>query len=183
MREPTLERQKDRIIDKLTDLYSKDGIGMDSFESLVSQVNAVESETALNALVLSRSELQAIAPQAQEARTLPANDEITVSMSNVRKEGRWLISDHVSVKGHMGTIILDLRDYAFEQDFKLFLRLELGMSTVKLIVPPNFAVTERFEHNSMSTVKNRNRRAGPITGAILIGGNLNMSTVKVKYRR
>jgi hypothetical protein len=172
-----LGKRKDALIDTLTDLYAADRLQMEDFENLVSQVHAADSETALKALVLSRTELQT------QARPAARADEIVASMSTLRKRGRWLVSDRLAIKGHMSTVVLDLREYAYEPGFRLLVRLDLDMSTIKLIVPRAFAVTDHFESNSMSSIKNRPRLVGAPLGEIVLTGSLNMSTVKVRYRR
>lgn len=103
-------------------------------------------------------------------------------MGTLKKKGDWVDADAYRLSGRMSNYELDLREYEGVSGFRLFLEVDLDMSTLRLIVPDGWVVSCNLDSNIASNVKDKGPSAPWGDNRIEIAGGLKMSTIKVKYK-
>jgi hypothetical protein len=101
-------------------------------------------------------------------------------MSNLKKRGDWVDARTYRLDGRMSNIELDYRAYADVPDFAMTLQVDLSMSNLKLIVPPDWQVDCRITRNTGSNVVDRGPYPARGGGRIFVEGSLSMSNIKVR---
>ncbi len=168
------ESLRARCFDLAAAAFSSNVIDLETYESLAGQIASATEGTALQRIAQSL-------PAPAEAP--PTQTQIVdAQASKVRKEGRWLESPHVVLRGNMANMRLDFRAYAMERNLRVHLELDCSMSNIRIIVPGSIDVIERISENKMSTFKNKHGTAGA-NNAIVVSGNVSMSKVKVTRKR
>jgi hypothetical protein len=103
-------------------------------------------------------------------------------MGNLKKQGDWVDARAYRLDGKMSNFVLDYRFYAEEPNFTMTLDVDLSMSNLKLIIPPDWQVDCRITRNSASNIVDRGSSPTRSAKRIVITGALSMSNIRVKRR-
>jgi hypothetical protein len=189
----TISKIRDSMIDRAATAFAKDKLDEAAFESLVARIQTAAGEAELIALADTFSPILGetmIEPSIPDP-SVPEVREIGLDMSNVKKSGDWVDARAYRLDGKMSNFELDYRAYADREEFEMTLSVDLSMSNLRLIVPPDWQVDCRIDRNSASNIKDRgalSTKASSATGSaqnnkrILIEGNLSMSNIIVRRR-
>lgn len=185
MDEPRLERQKDLLIQRVTDVYVRGGIDMPAFEQAVTRINAFSDprELAAEAASLGIGSSLTPVPAAANAVSEPSRGiELNCRSGHIRKSGDWIKAALYRLNLRSASVRLDLREYDGAQGFRLVLDIDAQSSVVRLTVPRGFEVEDQFSENVSSMVRNRQRGDSYGDNRIVLTGRLQSSVVRVRYR-
>lgn len=187
MPDPQLEKEKDVIIQTMTNVYARGDIDMSAFERAVTRISACSDPRSLEIEAKALGLELPLAPIATaEARAeleLPRDAvQLDCVSGNIRKSGDWVKSGSYLIRLKSSSTRLDLREYEGARGFRLHIEIEAASSVVKLTVPKGFEVEDRFTERVSSTVQNKPRGESYGGNFIVLTGSLRSSVVKVKYK-
>ncbi len=148
-----LRRRRDEIIEQLTELFSRDEIGLDEFELRLDKAHSATALTELDALVTDLVPAGATAGEST-AMTVPETDAETNQalelaqpkkktfiniMSGTMRKGAWRVPKKMRMFSFMGGATLDFRD-AIMPAGVTELHMTSIMGGAEIIVPPTLAV-------------------------------------------
>lgn len=184
----SLERQKDKVIQELTTLYSRGDMDLPAFETAVVRVNACADDGALMAVARSHMDearaLGALSVRGDAA--LPAEKaevELSCVSGSIRKSGEWVDARRYKLALRSSSVRLDLSSYAGTEGFRLELDLAAVSSVVALILPAGFSVEDRLSGRVSSSFRDKPRGGAFGDNRVIVTGAVQSSVVKVKYLR
>ncbi len=173
------QKYRDSLIERAANAFARDQLDEDAFETFVAQVQTASGETEL------RTVEQSLPPSAQSSErdpTLGDFREYALNMGNLKKKGDWVDARAYRLDGKMSNFELDFRTYSEDHHFSMNLEVDLSMSNLKLIIPPDWQVDCRITRNSASNIVDRGAPLIRTTKRIVITGVLSMSNIRVKRR-
>ncbi|HUX22631.1 MAG TPA: hypothetical protein VMW69_15445, partial [Spirochaetia bacterium] len=137
-----LETIRATCFDLAAAAFSSNQMDLERYETLAGEIASAERSSDLE-------EIQArlprvIQPPPEKAQVIHAES------SSLKREGRWLDSPLVTLRGSSSNIVLDFRAYALEDNLRVEIELDCRSSNVRLVVPRGIDVIERIESNRMS---------------------------------
>lgn len=175
-----LQKYRDSLIDRAAAAFSEDLLDEASFEAFASRVQDARGEAELRA---AESLLPSAAPASARSVPVPSGRrEIALNMSTLKKRGLWVDAGSYRLEAKMSNFELDFRSYADEERFDLDLDVDLSLSNLKLLVPPDWRVDIDLERNSASNVKDRGPAAPTGACRVRVRGSASMSNIKVRRR-
>lgn len=181
----SMEDSREALLQGIAGLYAHGEVSEETMEGLVSRVSVVSSAEELRALAaeLPPAVLASDFFLVDGLSGAPAQ-ELSVRSGSVRRAGRWLRSKRLRIAGASSSFRLDLRDYAGLRGLELELELELKSSSLRVLLPPGFAVVEDLAENRSSVVRVKEpRRPVPTENTLVLKGRATSSSVKVKVKR
>jgi len=178
------QKYRDSLIERAANAFALDQLDEVAFEDFVARVQTAPGENELRAAELSlpRSVHRAELDTVEQGQT-PANvREYVLNMGNLKKRGDWVDALAYRLDGKMANFEFDFRTYAEETHFSMTLDVDLSMSNLKLIIPPDWQVDCRITHNSASNIVDRGSPNTRSAKRILVTGSLNMSNIRVRRR-
>jgi len=169
-----VEAARSRCFDVAAAAFSNNQLSLETYEALAGEIATTNELAALQ-------EIEKALPAVHQSS--PAGtQQITADRSKVTKQGRWVESPRVAVRGNMSKITLDFTDYLIEKNLRLDLELDCTASDIRIVVPRNIDVVERLASNKMSVFRDK-RRPTPTNNVIVVFGKLSMSKVKIKRKK
>lgn len=177
---------REELLDRAALAFSRDALDEAGLEAFIARVQDAKGEAEL------RSAAAYLAPLVREpgaeARLMERDDrleearDIELHMSNVRRRGDWVDARTYRLTGRTSNFELDYRAYEEVRNFTMVLDVDLSMSNLTLVVPPEWVVDCRISRNSMSNIVDR--KAPSVRGScrIVVNGSLSMSNIRVKRR-
>lgn len=173
------QKFRDTLIDRAALAFAQDKLDEAGFEAFVARVQTASGELELRGAA---ADLAPLVPVEDPAPTLAEHQEVTLSMSNLKKKGPWVEARSYRLEGKMSNFELDYLAYAESRDFQMRLSVDLTMSNLKLIVPPDWRVDCRMGRLSGSNVVDRGSPSPGSSNRIVVEGDLSMSNIMVKRR-
>lgn len=141
-----LRQSRAQAIERLTNGFTRDELGLDEFEDRLQRAYAAEAEGELTALVSDLSpETVAIVfdgevvPAANTSLTAPAAAPRAVAvLGSVERRGQ-LAARASGALAILGSVVIDLRDVAMPAGVTS-IHVSAVLGSVEIIVPPNLAV-------------------------------------------
>jgi hypothetical protein len=136
-----------QTIERLTDAFARDELGLDEFEDRLNRAYAAEEVPALEALVRDLS-LEPVARQTGVATAHTALAPVAPSaprpravaiLGSVERRGQWAISGSSGALAVLGSVVIDLRDVVLPPGITV-IQVSAVLGSIELIVPPNLAV-------------------------------------------
>lgn len=186
MAEPGLEESKDKLIQVITDAYSRGVMDMPAFERAVTRITASGDRSSLvaeaSALGLALPEPVADPRGAAEPPVASGAVELSCVSGSLRKEGDWVRARRYLLALKSSSARLDLREYEGARGFRLAIDVEAISSSLRITVPKGFEVEDRLSDRLSSSVRNRPREAGYGDNLVVLTGSIRSSVVRIKYR-
>ena len=191
---PALAVARERVVRLLTDRYADDSLTVDEFEARLDQMHALASPEALDAMAHALAAPapasvtrplaavgygQAVAPAAGHlAGLLPAR--VRAVMSNLRREGAWVVPPRVQVTSLMSEVRLDLREAVLPPACEVEVFALMG--NVTLWLPPGVEAVVDVD-SVMAAVHDRRARRGQAVGGrtVRVTGSVIMSELKIRH--
>lgn len=174
-----IQKYRDSLIERAAFAFARDQLDEAAFETFVARVQTASGEAELQAAEL---DLLPTAHAAESDTAMQDVGEYALNMGNLRKQGAWVDARTYRLDGKMSNFELDFRSYAEEPHFSMTLDVDLSMSNLKLIVPPDWQVDCRITRNSASNIVDRGSPPTRSAKRIVITGALAMSNIRVKRR-
>jgi hypothetical protein len=177
-----METQKFReaLLDRAAVAFARDKLDEAGPEALIVRIQDAPGEAELRE---AEAYLAPLVPVAEAQRDLEEARDLALNMSNLKRQGDWVDARVYRLEGKMSNFELDYLSYADERGFSMLLKVDLSMSNLKLIVPPDWQVDCRITHNVASNVIDRWPAQARAANRIVVEGSLSMSNIKVKRRR
>jgi hypothetical protein len=180
-----LDAAKDRLINEITEAYSRGGMEMGAFERAVTRITASPDAGALageaSALGFARPAWQpGASPRSAELEADLV--ELSCVSGKLKLEGEWVKAERYSLYLKSSSARLDLREYEGKRGFRLFIELEAISSSIRIELPEGFEVQDRLSERTSSTVRNRPKSSIYDDCIVLLSGSIRSSTLRVKYR-
>jgi hypothetical protein len=188
MSDSRLEREKDELIQRLTEAYARSEMDMQTFERAVSRVSdspdglALEAELRGLGLALPVP-VPAPSPSGLSLEPVSGAMELNCVSGSIRKVGDWVKAGSYAMRLQSSNARLDFGAYEGAHGLRLVIEVEARSSNLRLIVPPGFEVEDNFSQRISSVVRNRLRETPYGDNRIVLRGAIRSSTVRVKYRR
>lgn len=188
-----LDEHRDRIINYLTELFSRDVLTTEEYELRVEKANEANSPVQLNDVI---SDLQASSGQGRTSASTSEQSSLDISsgrdsqrvlsiLGSRELQGNWLKKDTVLVQSFMSSISCDLRDIALPEITRI--QIYSMMAEVVLILPEGVEVETNvapiLAEVNHKGLKKRQRRDLPVPqpGRIVqINGLAIMSEVSIR---
>lgn len=139
----TLDRERDRTIELLSDHFAHDNLTLDELERRIEQAYRASSLPALRDLTKDlKTDAGAVVPRRDTPLPevfAPERDRIVSIMANTRRRGTWQPARHLDVWSIMSDIHLDLTEARLSPGVTE-IHLRAIMAAVKVIVPPGVRV-------------------------------------------
>jgi hypothetical protein len=179
--------RREQVIEWLSDQFSRDALELEEYERRIDLVHQATSVAALDELVadldmppaesLAPSEALVPRPAVELAAPRSGPKRVIAILGGVEREGRWVVSQNVSVIAFMGGISLDFRE-ALLGPGVTHVQVIAFMGGVDIIVPPHVAVQCEgmaimggFEEvHRAPAVPDPDRPTLMITGFAMLGG-------------
>lgn len=187
---PALDAARERVVRLLTDRYADDSLTVEEFEAQLDRMHALASAAELDAMARALAAPpaavvhQPYAPPApgravgHVAGLLPAR--VRAFMSNMRREGAWVVPPRLHLTSVMSEITLDLREAVLPPVCEVEVFALLG--NVKLYLPPGAEAVVEVESVMASVNDRRSRRGQPPRGRVVrVTGSVIMGEVKVRH--
>ncbi len=181
-----VRKYREALLDRAAQAFSRDALDEAGLEAFIARVQDAEGEAEL------RSAAAYLAPLLGEpgAEERPAEREprleetrdVELHMSNLKRRGDWVDAGTYRLTGRTSNFELDYRAYEASDRFAMALDVDLSMSNLTLVVPPDWEVDVRIGRNSMSNIADRHPPAVRGSCRILVEGSLSMSNIRVKRR-
>ncbi len=140
-----LRDRREEAIQRLSDCFVADLIGVDAFEDRLSRVHAATTIAAVDLVLADLPPLPAGAPRTALAPltvnpALPRpGPRLRSLLGNIERRGAWTVPASLRISATLGNVELDFRDARFTAGVtEIDARVVLG--NVELTVPPNLAV-------------------------------------------
>ncbi len=178
------QKYRDFLIERAASAFARDQLDEAAFEAIVARVQTAPGEAGLRAveLDLPPSEHGTVRDLTEPDTTLANVRDYALNMGNLKKKGDWVDARAYRLDGKMSNFELDFRTYAEDAQFLMTLDVDLSMSNLKLIIPPDWQVDCRITRNSASNIVDRGSLNTRSTKRILITGTLSMSNIRVRRR-
>lgn len=173
------QKYRDSLIDRAAQAFSRDRLEEAEFEAFVVRVQAAPGVAELRAAEASIAHLL---PAVAEVSELEDERAFSLNMGNLRRRGDWVDARGYRLEGKMSNFELDYRAYEDVPDFTMILDIDLSMSNLKLLVPPDWRVEDRISNSTGSNFLDRGRAEVCRSCRIVIRGSLSMSNVIVRRR-
>jgi hypothetical protein len=140
-------RAREQALERLSEAFAKDELGLDEFEARVDRAYQAASEAALGELLsdlsvqptAARTQLVATPATALAVTGAARPPRVLAVLGNVERRGRFQVPDGYRVTSVLGNVELDLRDVVFAEGVtQIYLRAVLG--NIEIVVPPNLPV-------------------------------------------
>ena len=136
-----------QTIERLTNAFARDELGLDEFEERLNRAYAAEEVPALEILVsdLSAETLvlatEVVTPSAALAPVTPtaARPRAVAILGSVERRGQWAVSGSSGALAVLGSVVIDLRDVLLPAGVTT-IHVSAVLGSVEIIVPPNLAV-------------------------------------------
>ncbi len=179
-----LQEYRDSLIDRAASAFSRDELDEASFEAFVARVSAASDPAELDQAAARLAPLGPAGGRSSAPASVSAAEprSISISMSSWKQRGEWADERAYRLDGKMSNFKLDFRAYADDPDFRISLDVDLSMSNLKLIVPPDWRVDVDLSRNSASSVKDRGPVGARGPNRVVVRGSASMSNIKVLRR-
>ncbi len=136
-----------QTIERLTDAFARDELGLDEFEERLNRAYAAEEVHALEALVRDLS-LEPVARQTEVATAHTAlapvappapRPRAVAILGSVERRGQWAVSGSSGALAVLGSVVIDLRDVVLPPGITV-IQVSAVLGSIEIIVPPNLAV-------------------------------------------
>jgi hypothetical protein len=173
-----VQKYREALLDRAAQAFAQDALDEAGLEAFIARVqDAGDAELREAAAYLAP-----LVGEADQEKWLAETRDIALHMSNVKRSGDWVDARTYRLTGRTSNFELDYRAYENVRDFDMALEVDLSMSNLTLIVPPDWEVDCRIARNSMSNIVDK----GPVptrgSCRILVEGELSMSNIRVKRR-
>ncbi len=139
-----------QTIERLTNAFARDELGLDEFEERLNRAYAAEEIPALDALVSDLSaetrthSVALVAPVAPETALAPVAASVSAPravaiLGSVERRGQWAVSRSSGALAVLGSVVIDLRDVVLPPGVTT-IQVSAVLGSVEIIVPPNLAV-------------------------------------------
>lgn len=139
----TLDRERDRTIELLSDHFAHDNLTLDELERRIEQAYRASSLPALRDLTKDlQTHAGAVVPRPEAPLPevfAPERDRIVSIMANTKRRGTWQPARHLDVWSIMSDLHLDLTEARLSPGVTE-IHLRAIMAAVKVIVPPGVRV-------------------------------------------
>jgi hypothetical protein len=179
--EPTLNAERERVVQRLSDAFAADDLALDQLESrmaLVWQARSMDELTSLVADLPAKSVAPAPAPSMSVAES-PTRKTLVAVMGGVVRRGVWRVPRRIRALALMGGIQIDLREAELSASVTEITAVAV-MGGIQVIVPPGvrlesdgFALMGGFEDQAAEPASPSSAASAPlvrITGFALMGG-------------
>lgn len=194
MQDSTIERERDALIQLVTEAYSRGDMEIPAFERAVTRLNVCADRIALDAAANELGlSLPVLSPQAAPGgRPSPYHVpyapaavagalELSCVSGSIRMTGEWVKARDYRLSLKSSNARLDLTEYEGARGFTLYVDVDAVSSNLRVIVPEGFEVEDRFTERVSSAVRNKPKGAGD-GNLVVLSGYLRSSTVRIKYR-
>ena len=139
--EPTLNAERERVVQRLSDAFAADDLAIDQLESRMALVWRARSMDDLAKLVddLPPSAAVAPAPIASKPAAASTSKTLLAVMGGVFRRGPWRVPQRIRAVALMGGIQLDLRDAELTSPVVEITAIAI-MGGIEVIVPPGVRV-------------------------------------------
>src|SRR5450755_233773 len=136
-----------QTIERLTDAFARDELGLDEFEERLNRAYAAEEVPALEALVRDLS-VEPVALQTEVTTThtalapvapLAPRPRAVAILGSVERRGQWAVSGSSGALAVLGSVVIDLRDVVLPPGITV-IQVSAVLGSIEIIVPPNLAV-------------------------------------------
>jgi hypothetical protein len=206
MADAGFEAEKERLIDAITDAYSRGDMEMAAFERAVGRItmspdsSALAAEAAALGQALGPAFAPALRPVLGSSPVLPARDsgnfggsieaasdsldlvELACVSGSLKQDGEWVRAERYRLYLKSSSARLDLREYEGRRRFRLHVELDAISSSLRIDLPEGFELQDRISERQSSTVRNKPKGSVFDDCIILLTGSIRSSTVKIKYR-
>ena len=176
-----VRERRETAIQRLTDSFVADLIGIDMFEDRLARVHAATTVAELDALVADLAPLPtgaastALAPLAINTALAIPTKRILAILGNVERHGGWSVPARLQVSSTFGNVELDFREARFTSAVtEIDARVVFG--NLEIIVPPQLAVEcegssvlGNFENHGTGAVADPDRPLLRIKGYAVFG--------------
>ncbi|MET0792099.1 MAG: LiaF domain-containing protein [Polyangiaceae bacterium] len=140
-----LRRSRAQTIERLTNGFTRDELGLEEFEERLKRAYAADGEPELSALVHDLSSETAVAlsaelmPAAHTAlASVPAAQRAVAILGSVERRGQ-LAAGASSALAVLGSVVIDLRDVTLPPGVTT-VHVSAVLGSIEIIVPPSLAV-------------------------------------------
>jgi hypothetical protein len=194
MADAGFEAEKERLIDAITDAYSRGEIEMPAFERAVGRITMSpdSSVLAVEAAAFGPALGPALVPPARNSGDFgtsiaTASDaldlvELACVSGSLRQEGEWVRAERYRLYLKSSSVRLDLREYEGRRRFRLHIELDATSSSLRIYLPEGFELQDRISERQSSTVRNKPKSSVYDDCIVLLTGSIRSSTISVKYR-
>lgn len=141
--EVSLEAERDRTIELLSDHFAHDNLTLDQLEQRIEQAYRASSLPALRELTKDlKTDAGAVVPRRDAPLPevfAPERDRIVSIMANTKRRGMWAPPRHLDVVCVMSETLLDLTEAKLPTGVTE-IHLRALMASIKVIVPPGVRV-------------------------------------------
>jgi hypothetical protein len=180
-----LDAAKDRLINEITDAYSRGGMEMGAFERAVTRISASPDAGVLADEASALGFARPAGESGSSTRSVELEAEL-VELSCVsgklRLEGEWVKAERYRLYLKSASARLDLREYEGRRGFRLYIELEAISSSIRIELPEGFELQDRLSERTSSTVRNKPKSSVYDDCIVLLSGSIRSSTLRVKYR-
>ena len=136
-----------QTIDRLTNAFARDELGLEEFEERLNRAYAAEEVPALDTLVSDLSaetiahSAERVAPETALAPLAAAASapRAVAILGSVERRGQWAVSRSSGALAVLGSVVIDLRDVVLPPGVTT-IQVSAVLGSVEIIVPPNLAV-------------------------------------------
>jgi hypothetical protein len=173
------QKYRETLLDRAAQAFARDALDEAGLEAFIARVQDAQGEAELRA---ASAFLAPLVPAESDEGTLAEAREIALHMSNLKRRGDWVDAKTYRLSGQTSNFELDYRAYENVRGFAMTLIVDLSMSNLTLIVPPDWEVDCRIDRNSMSNVVDKGPYPSRGSCRIRVEGSLSMSNIRVKRR-
>jgi len=154
--------------------FATNQIDLERYEAVAGEIAVADNLAILQVI---RGTLPEVSQPPQ-----PPPQQVNAQASNVKKQGRWLDSNRVSVHSKHSNITLDFTEYSSEYNLRIDLELDCTSTNLRVVVPRNIDVIERISSNRMSVFRDKRRPSGT-NNAVVVTGSVSSTKIKIKRKK
>ncbi len=179
---PTFEEERSSLLHIVAELYARDELSEAEMNERIERISAASSlpELQTQLALVPANRLGDLALRSSLVQVPP--QVVRGDSSVVRKKGPWLESRRIEVVGRGTAFKLDLMHYEGKSGIALEIDFDVKGSSVVVIVPKSFHVTDAIEDSARSVVKLRGKEEPGAGNSIVARGRVEASSVKFVRR-
>jgi hypothetical protein len=182
----TLADARERVVRLLTDRYADDSLTVDEFDARLDQMHALTTPESLDAMARALATAPANRAPAVSQRPSPGHPagllpaRVRAVMSNMRREGAWVVPPRVQLTSVMSEIRVDLREAVLPPVCEIDVFALMG--TVSLYLPPDVEALVDVDSVMASVHDRRPGRGQTARGrTVRVTGSVIMSELKIRH--
>lgn len=169
-----IEKERNLCFELAAAAFSANQLDLERYESVAGEIAVAEELPVLQAIRKNLPEV-ALPPQ-------PQTQNVDAQSSNIKKRGRWLDSNHVTVHAKHSNITLDFTEYSSERNLLVELDLDCKSTNLRIIVSETIDVIERISSTRMSVFRDKRRPSGT-NNAVVVTGSVSSTKIKIKRKK